>query len=135
MTSKSKIIRTIYLYAAALVSLIFVAVGSGRILNTALKYYVFPKAEKGGFNQCNEQPPVYGLSDIKKSSLTEEQKTQIELLLKDYETWKAKNGGEECYSAQRQNNVVDALTMLIIALPLCLLHWKMIKKEKEENIG
>ena len=61
MTTKSKLIRTIYLYVAALVSLIFVAVGSGRILNTVLKAYVFPKAEKGGYSRCNQQPPVYAL--------------------------------------------------------------------------
>lgn len=133
MTSKSKIIRTIYLYAAALISLIFVAVGTGTLLNTALKYYVFPKAEKGGFSRCNQQPPVYNLADIKGSQISDDQKTQLEQMIKDYQEWKANNSGEECYSSERQNNTVNALTMIIIALPICLLHWKMIKKEKEEK--
>jgi len=134
MTSKSKLIRTIYLYAAALISLIFVAVGTGRLLNTALKFYVFPKAEKGGFNRCNQQPPLY---NVDKNALTgvatPDQKIQLENLLRDYEQWQKDNTGEECYSVERQNNAVDSLTLIIVALPICLLHWKMIKKEKEEK--
>lgn len=134
MTKTTKIIRTVYLYIAALVSLIFVAVGSGTLLNTALKTYVFPKAEKGGYSRCNEQPPVYGLDGMKNSNLTtEEQKQQIANLITDYENWKKNNSGEECYSAERQSSVVDAITMIVIALPIYLLHWRIIKKEKEEK--
>jgi len=33
----------------------------------------------------------------------------------------------------RQNEIVDALTMLIVALPILLVHWRFIKKEKEEK--
>ncbi|MFZ2226620.1 MAG: hypothetical protein WA064_04130 [Candidatus Moraniibacteriota bacterium] len=134
MTKTTKIIRTVYLYIAALVSLIFVAVGSGTLINTALKTYVFPKAEKGGYGRCNQQPPVYGLDNLKGANLTtEEQKQQVANMLTDYETWKKDNSGEECLSAERQNNVVNALTMIIIALPIYLFHWRIIKKEKEEK--
>lgn len=133
MTTKSKLIRTIYLYVAALVSLIFVAVGTGTILNTVLKAYVFPKAEKAN-SVCNSEPPVYGLdnSDLIKMS-NEEQKKTLENLIKDYNEWKTRNSGEECYSQQRQSSVVDAITMLIIALPICLFHWWLIKKDKKEK--
>jgi hypothetical protein len=134
MTAKTKLIRTIYLYVAALVSLIFVAVGTGRILNTALKAYVFPKAEKGGYSRCNQQPPVYALDKNALADVaTTDQKIQLDNLLKDYEQWKKDNNEEECYSQERQSNVVDSLTMLIIALPICLFHWKLIKKDKEEK--
>ena len=92
MTDKAKLIRTIYLYLASLISLLFVAIGAGRILNTALKYYVFPKAEKGGYSQCDVQPPIYALD---KSNLervaTDDQKIQLENLLRDYEQWKKGN--------------------------------------------
>lgn len=137
MTSKTKLIRTVYLYLAALISLLFVAVGTGNLINTALKAYIFPKAEKGGYNKCNQQPPIYGLENpqaLKDSgAATEDQKLQLEELLRDYENWKKENSGEECYSAERQSNVVDALTMIIIALPIYLFHWRIIKKEKEEK--
>lgn len=132
MTTKTKLIRSIYLYIAALVSLIFLAVGTGTLLNTGMKYYVFPKAEKGGFSRCNQTPPVYSLDKAAYSNVaTEEQKVQLENLLKDYDQWKAENTGEECYSIERQSKVVDALTMIIVALPIFLFHWRIIKKEKE----
>ncbi|HBO16867.1 MAG: hypothetical protein UR69_C0001G0171 [Candidatus Moranbacteria bacterium GW2011_GWE2_35_2-] len=134
MTDKAKLIRTIYLYLASLISLLFVAIGAGRILNTALKYYVFPKAEKGGYSQCDVQPPIYALD---KSNLervaTDDQKIQLENLLRDYEQWKKGNSGDECYSQERQKNVVDALTMLIVALPIFGYHWNVIKKEKKKE--
>ncbi|MEI6587733.1 MAG: hypothetical protein WCO05_02160 [Candidatus Moraniibacteriota bacterium] len=134
MSKTTRIIRTVYLYIAALVSLIFVAVGTGTLLNTALKTYVFPKAQKGGYGHCNQQPPVYGLDGTKDANVTtEQQKQQIANMLADYENWKKDNSGEECYSAERQSSVVDAITMILVALPICLLHWRIIKKEKEEK--
>ena len=134
MSKNTKLVRTIYLYVAALVSLIFVAVGSGTLLNTGMKYFLFPKAEKGGFNRCNQQPPVFSCADLKNSSQTsEEQKKQIDQMMNDYETWKKENIGEECYSSERQNNTVNAVTMIVIALPICLFHWSLIKKDKNNR--
>lgn len=140
MTSKTKLIRTIYLYVAALISLIFVAVGAGRIINTALKAYVFPEAEKGGYSICNSQPPMYeigaaqSLEKSKAGEITsEDQKKQIESLLADYKTWKENSAGEICYKRERAMNYVDSFTMLLVALPICLAHWRVIKKDKEEK--
>lgn len=134
MTSKTKLIRSVYLYLASLVSLIFVAVGAGNLLNTGLKYFVFPKAEKGGYSRCNVQPPVYGFEKGSFAQIaTEDQKMQLENLLRDYENWKAQNTGDECYSQDRQNNIVNALTMFIIALPIFAIHWRIIRKEKAEK--
>lgn len=133
MTSKSKLIRTIYLYVAALVSLIFVAVGTGTILNTALRAYVFPKAEKGGYSRCNEAPTVCSFPEVQKNAASENQKVKLDEIIADYENWRKDNTGEECFSAERQRSVVDALTMLIVALPICIFHWRLIKKEKEEK--
>ena len=134
MSPKVKLIRTIYLYLAALVSLIFVAVGTGNLINTAMKFYFFPKAEKGGFSRCNQTPPVYSLDKNAYAGVaTQDQKIQLENLLRDYETWKAENTGDECYSQERQNNIVNALTMMIVAIPIFALHWRIIKREKEEK--
>ncbi|MFA7319452.1 MAG: hypothetical protein WC022_02540 [Parcubacteria group bacterium] len=134
MTTKTKLIRSVYLYLAALISLIFVAVGTGRLLDTALKFYVFPKAEKGGYNQCNQAPPVYNLDkNAYVNVATADQKIQLENLLRDYDEWKKNNTGEECYSAQRQSETVDAIVMFVIALPILLVHWRIIKKDKEKK--
>lgn len=134
MSDKTKLIRTVYLYLAVAGSLIFTGVGAGTLLNTGLKYYFFPKAEKGGYSQCNQQPPIYALDkSVFVNVATPDQKIQLENLLRDYDQWKQNNTGEECYIAQRQSNIVDSLTMMFIALPILLVHWRIIKKEKTEK--
>ena len=141
MTTKTtKLIRTIYLYVAALISLIFVAVGAGTIINTTLKAYVFPEAEKGGYGMCVNQPPIYEITPVQSlekaktsDGATVDQKQQIEALLKDYQTWKENNAGDIYFKRERARNYVDSFTMLLIALPICLIHWKIIKKDKEEK--
>lgn len=131
MTTKAKLIKTIYLYLVAAVSLLFVAIGTGTLLNTGLKFYIFPEAEKKSYDQCNQQPPV--ASVISKEGTTEDQKVQIDALLKDYDNWKENQTGDKCINPARQNKIIDALTMVIIALPILLIHWKLIRKEKEEK--
>lgn len=135
MTSKTKLIRTVYLYLAALISLIFVAVGSGTLINTGLKYLFFPEAEIKSYYECNQQPPILGTPDMGnfKSVASEDQKVQLDQFLKDYQNWKDNNMGDRCIKPVRQNKIVDALTMIIIALPICLIHWRIIKKEKESS--
>jgi len=130
MTTKAKLIKTIYLYLVAAVSLLFVAIGTGTILNTGMKYYIFPDAEKKSYDQCN-QPPATAV--ISKEGATEVQKTQIDALLEDYKNWKENQSGDKCINPARQNKIIDALTMVIIALPILLVHWKLIRKEKEEK--
>lgn len=129
MTTKAKLIKTVYLYLVAAVSLLFVAIGTGTILNLGLKYYIFPDAEKKSYFECNNPPPV--ASVISKEGATEDQKAQISALLKDYENWKENQSGDKCIIPARQNKIIDAITMVIIALPILLIHWKLIKREKE----
>lgn len=135
MTNKSKLIRTIYLYVAALISLIFTAVGAGTLLNTGMKYYLFSEAEKKSYWECNQQPPMLGGPDVSayKTIATEDQKKQLDQLLEDYKNWRENSVGEKCLKPARQNKIVDALTMLIIALPIFLFHWGIIMKEKNEK--
>jgi hypothetical protein len=140
MTPKTKLIRTVYLYLAALISLIFVAVGSGRIINSGIKYVFFPEAEKKSYYDCNIQPPMSGYMETKETErlknstvATEDQKEQIDSLLKDYAYWKENQSGEKCLAPVRQNNFIDAFTMIFIALPILLIHWVIIKREKTEK--
>jgi hypothetical protein len=131
MTTKAKLIKTIYLYLVAAVSLIFVAIGTGTLLNTGLKYYIFPEAEKKSYFECGQQPPV--ACGMSKEGTTQEQQAQIDSLLKDYENWKENQQGDKCIVPARQNKIIDAITMVIIALPILLIHWRFIRKNKEES--
>lgn len=123
MSSKIKIVRNAYLYIASLISLLFIAIGCYTLLNTALKFYLFPKAEKGGYSRCEYMEPAPTVCDENglncKPEVTPDSKED-----KDQKK-------EECYSEERQKNVADALTMIIIALPIFLFHWRLVRREKD----
>jgi hypothetical protein len=128
---KTKIIMMIYLYLVSLISLIFTAVGIGNLVNTTLKAYVFPETEKRDYGMCNAQPYYYS-TDCKNLGSAEQQ-AQIDNIIQNYEQWQKQNTGDACYKSERQKKLVDSTTMVLIALPLYLLHWSMIKKEKKEK--
>lgn len=127
---------TVYLYTVSLISLIFFAVGMGQLINTSLKAYVFQEAEKRDYTVCNNQPYYYSTVDAEKikgsAALTVDEKTQIDNMIKDYEDWKTRNTGDECYRSERQKRMLDALTMILIAFPIYILHWRMARKERQE---
>ncbi|HNY35780.1 MAG TPA: hypothetical protein PLD14_02710 [Candidatus Pacearchaeota archaeon] len=134
--TKTKTIMTIYLYVVSLISLIFFAVGTGTLINTALKAYVFPEVEKRDYGMCINQPYFYSAVDAEKlkqsSALTVDEKTQIDNMIRDYENWKATNTGDACIKSERQKRMLDAITMILIAFPLYIIHWKMARKERQE---
>jgi len=129
---KTKTIGTIYLYAVALLSLLFLSIGIGNLINTTLKMFIFPEAEKRDYNICNQYfYPSIELEKIKGlEASSEDQKTKIDNIIKEYENWEKQNTGDNCYKSERQKKLVDALTMILISLPLYMFHWSLIKKEK-----
>jgi hypothetical protein len=136
MNKTTKTVMTIYLYTVSLIGLIFFAIGMGNLINTSLKAYVFPEAEKRDYTVCNNQPYYYSLTDAKAiketSEITLDQKNQLDNMIKDYEDWKIRNTGDECYKSERQKRMLDALTMILIAFPIYILHWRMARKERQE---
>lgn len=136
MTKTTKIVMTVYLYTVSLISLIFFAVGMGNLINTSLKATIFQEAEKRDYSICNNQPYFYSAVDAQKigqsPTLTVDEKTQIDNMIRDYEDWKSRNTGDVCYKSERQKRMLDALTMIIISFPIYLIHWKMARKERQE---
>jgi len=137
MTKTGKIVKIIYLYVVSLISLIFLAVGIGNLVSTTLKAYIFTEAEKRDYQMCDRQPYFVSTVDtvaLKESGLTTpEKQVQIDNMLKDYDNWKAENTGDTCIKSERQKRMVDSITMILIALPLYILHWRMARKEKQES--
>jgi hypothetical protein len=135
MSKTTKIVMTIYLYTVSLISLIFFAVGLGNLINTSLKATIFQEAEKRDYTMCNNQP-YYSTIDAKaiseKGEITIEEKNQLDNMIKDYEDWKSRNTGDSCYKSERQKRMLDALTMILIAFPIYIIHWRMARKERQE---
>lgn len=134
MDKTTKTVRTFYLYVVSLLSLIFLAIGIGNLANTTLKATIFKEAEKRDYSVCYSYPYYISSVDLKNlEGLTVDQNEKIESMIRDYEAWQETNTGESCYRSERENRIVNSLTMILIALPLYIFHWAIIKKEKKEN--
>ncbi|KUK49608.1 MAG: hypothetical protein XE08_0459 [Parcubacteria bacterium 32_520] len=134
MDKTIKTVRTFYLYVVSLLSLIFLAVGIGNLANTTLKATIFKEAEKRDYSVCYSYPYYISSVDLKNlEELTVDQNEKIESMIRDYEAWQETNTGESCYRSERENRIVNSLTIILIALPLYIFHWAIIKKEKKEN--
>jgi len=134
MNKTTKIVMTIYLYTVSLISLIFFAVGMGNLINTSLKAFIFTEAEKRDYSMCNNYP-YYSTLDakaMKEKGITIEEQNQLDNMIKDYEEWKSRNTGDACYKSEREKRMLDAVTMILIAFPLYIIHWKMARKERYE---
>lgn len=134
MDKTIKTVRTFYLYVVSLLSLIFLAIGIGNLANTTLKATIFKEAEKRDYSVCYSYPYYISSVDLKNlEGLTVDQNEKMESMIRDYEAWQETNTGESCYRSERENRIVNSLTMILIALPLYIFHWAIIKKEKKEN--
>ena len=144
---RNPIIRTIYLYLFALVGLIMVVIGFSMLINIGLKTWVFTKADEQPQYVSMPVAPVLEKSpDVKtveslvtcsdKCSLTEDQKTQLNQWLKDYQ--EAQNNQKlqnnfDYRSQQRQRDAAQAIAFILVGLPLYLYHWTVIKRDVKKG--
>ncbi len=126
-------IRQIYFYAATLIFLIMTVVATISLLNLALKTYVFPKADMAYGQTCDENggmyyapKPVRTEGDPEPAALTAEEKAANKAT--------CEKGLEDQRTAQRQNTLVQYLSMLAVAAPLFWLHFKWVQKERETEL-
>jgi|SRR3989344_4859533 len=139
----NKTVRTIYLYLVSLIALIFILVNAGLLLNMALQTWVFTKADKadyygGGF----PEPKSYLVDENRQIAeqlknnpdLTDVQKKQIEAWLADYERSRAEYVDPATRrAAQRQRDASRSLAQLIIASPVFWYHWRLARKERDDQ--
>ena len=120
--NKHPIIRKIYLYLFTLVGLALITIGGVRLVGLGLKTFIFTKADV-----YYEYPMA---RPIKAPPIEENQKTmEFEQPSKEeVEEYQRKQK-----SSNRQREAADSLAMIIVGLPLYLYHWRLIKKDKEEN--
>jgi hypothetical protein len=116
--SKTKLIRTIYIYLFSLVGLVLVIIAGVRFIDMGLKAWVFTEADS--YIQYEYERPVAIKEGVPSETeeLSEEEK-------------KANN--EKRVSQQRQRDAASALAQLIIGLPLYLYHWRMASRRKDDE--
>lgn len=107
------LIRKIYLYLFALVGLIMITVGSARLVNLALKVYVFPEADR------YYEYPMPRSVEPKEGETPQPDPKELE----EFNKKQARS--------QRQRELSESLAWIIVGLPLWLYHWSVIKRERE----
>lgn len=102
-------IRLIYLYLFSFVGLLVVVIGSVRMVDLGMKFFIFKDADKYEYITPME---VGG----KKAKFAEEA---------------ARINAEKDQKRNRQREFSNSLAMIIVGLPLYLYHWKTIQKENK----
>ncbi len=115
-------IRQIYFYAATLVFLLMGVIALISLLNLGMKTYLFPKADFP-YGGCDSPYPMPVPGGDAKVPGKEDPAVQQALCEKNQAAQR---------EAQRQNTLVQYLSMLIVAVPLFGLHFKWVQKEWEE---
>lgn len=129
-------IRQIYFYAATLIFLIMTVIAAVSLVNLTMKTYVLtkadgaygPKCDESGLTYYEPRPmPVEPVKDGEPAKeLTAEEKAQrkadCEKAIADQK------------AADRQRELAQSLSMLIVAAPLFWLHFKWVQKERETEL-
>jgi hypothetical protein len=128
-------IRSIYFYAATLIFLIMSVIAMISLLNLALKTYVFTKADMAYGQQCDDRGEMYyapkpvmapGETPAAVKELTAEEKAANKAACE-------KNLADQ-KSAEHQRDLVQYLSMLVVAAPLFWIHFKWVQKERETEL-
>ncbi len=139
-SAKIAIIRAVYLYLVTAITIVLILISTIGLLNVVLDNFVFDVRDYYEFEKYYEcENPDYALKPLPtgereavavpseegtKNTMSEEEKAEC--------IAEAKEKREQ----QRWNDIkretVDYVSMLIIALPLYLIHWGIIKKEAKK---
>lgn len=129
-------IRQLYFYAATLIFLIMSVIATISLLNLGLKTYVFTKADMAFGQQCDETGNMYyapkpvpapGEAAPAARELTAQEKAANKATCE-------RNLADQ-KSAEHQRDLVQYLSMLVVAAPLFFLHFKWVQKDRETEIA
>jgi len=131
------VVRTIYLYLFSLLGLIFVSIGSIRLLDMALRTFVFREADA---LERYEVPPVPVMGRLERvdevaerAELTEEEKQTLRRSIEEYRRWEERRAQVDPVRARRQREASSSLAMILVGLPLYLYHWRIVRREAAER--
>ena len=139
-SKKISTIRYIYLYLVAAITIVLMIISAIGFVRIVLNEYVFSVKtweqleDPKNYYECGDEALFYvynekGVRVLKDSSKTkEEMKQEREECLK-----KAGERREIQHENQIKTDLVWWLSMLIVALPLFLFHWRLIHKDYKRS--
>ncbi len=129
------IIRQLYLYAVAIVSLGLVIVGTSSFIDMSLRAFVFKAADKDSY-MMQKMPSMPYFSETamnnlaKNASLSELEQGEVRSWLEQYRELNKYNEGRDPIAAERSRTAARSLAMILVGLPLYLYHWLVIRKDR-----
>ena len=134
---KRNIIRQLYLYAVSIISLFLLVFAGGQIVNLGLKTWVFTLADSANMQRCDESGNVYygGGPVPAKPVGVDGKSTEPTMTAEEKATAKATCVAnlDEQRRADKQRELVSALSMLIVGAPVFWFHFKLVQKERDED--
>ncbi len=127
--SKGKTIKSIYFYLVSFVALMMVVWSGADMINIALKTWVFTKADTYTYRAPCPTMPYYNEKGVEISD--PEIKAQRAKDCEAQETMNQKNE-EQNRIAQRQMNIVRDISMMVVAIPLFFIHWRIVRRKDED---
>ncbi|MDQ5931901.1 MAG: hypothetical protein QG607_603 [Patescibacteria group bacterium] len=118
------IIRNVYLYLVSAVTLFMLMFAFVSLVNLGLRTWVFPMADETSY--YIKQPAEYCIPDKdgKQTCPSAEERAKLEAQDKERQSEEQKR--------QRQRELVQNFSMIIVAGPLFVYHWLVIKKDRKE---
>lgn len=121
MTTRN-IIRNIYLYLVSAVSLFMIVFSLASLVNLGLRTWIFPKADDNYYYPKAVQEYCMPDKDGRQTCPSADERAKLEEL--------DKKRAVESRTAQRQRDLVQNISMLIVALPLFTYHWMIIRRDR-----
>ncbi len=115
-----KIIRTIYFYFFSLIGLSLIIIGSIQITNLALKTWIFKQADEIIIYPQIHRPVID--QEIEKEKEIDYEEKELEYQKKQQKS-------------NRQQTAANALSMILIGIPLYLYHWKIVQNNEKKEIN
>ncbi|MCX6781159.1 MAG: hypothetical protein NT003_03555 [Candidatus Magasanikbacteria bacterium] len=127
-TTKSKgatIIRNLYLYVVSAISLFMIVFALVSLVNLGLRTWIFPKADDNYYSAPMGQPACVPSKDGTVVCPTAADQAKIDAQNKQAQADNAQ--------AQRQRDLVQNISFLIVSLPLFTYHWMVIRRDRAES--
>lgn len=148
-SSKTHIIKTIYIYLVSLIGLLMVVIPAASLIKLALTTWIFTKADIAEYGY--EMPPrIYfpgkektgtgdGMNDVIEKlkscqdscGLTDEQKQAIAQWTEEFTQYQKRQA--EMGPARRQRDAAQNIAFIVVGIPLFLYHWRLVRKEQREQ--
>jgi hypothetical protein len=121
MLKSTQIIRSLYFYVVSIVALFMLVFSCVDLVNIGLKTWAFPNSDPN-YNTCIPTVPPTPTNIDQNLPLVASRNCDLE-----------NEQNRENISRQNQSSAVRDFSMLVVALPLFLFHFRIVQKEWKER--